>query len=68
MENKKTVHILLLVLGVIGLSITSFFIYRSFNNSKDINSLIMPLAFSFLPFIVSFAFISIGIKGAMKKI
>lgn len=67
MNNNKKSGILFLILGLIGLGITGYFMVNSYFNSKTIKELLIPVAIGFLPFFMSFALLRLGIGKLINK-
>lgn len=68
MNNNKKVAILYLVIGLLGLGATGYFMINSYFNSKNIKELLTPVAIGFIPFFISFALLRLGIgKLTYKK-
>lgn len=59
--------IVFLILGIIGLVATIIIMINTYKNSANANELVKPLIYGFIPFIIFFALLRIGIKGLSNK-
>ena len=67
MIKNKNIALLILIIGVIGLTATTYLIINSYLKAKNIGALLKPVAIGFIPFLISFAFFKIGIARFIKK-
>jgi|GEM_PF-3803271 len=67
MRNNKKLAVLILIIGVLGLAATAYFIINSYFKAKNISTLLKPVAICFIPFFISFAFLRLGIDGLINK-
>lgn len=63
----KKIYLVMLIFGVIGVVGSVIFLIYIFIKSADINSMITPLIFTFIPFAISFGLISISLKSITNK-
>jgi high-affinity K+ transport system ATPase subunit B len=59
--------VLALVLGLIGAALTAISIFITYSSSSNVSELMIPLLYNFIPFIISFVLIKIGIAGLIER-
>jgi hypothetical protein len=67
MRNNKKLSMLLLVIGILGLVITGYFIINAYFKANNVGGLLKPVTIGFIPFFMSFVLLRLGIKGLLYK-
>jgi Ni,Fe-hydrogenase I cytochrome b subunit len=67
MRNNKKLSMLLLVIGIIGLITTGYFIISAYFKASNVGGLLKPSTIGFIPFFISFVLLRMGIKRLSYK-
>lgn len=62
MKNKRTLNIVLIAIGIMGLAATGFFIIWEYNKAKDAIGFLKIALIGFVPFVLSYVLTRKGIK------
>lgn len=65
-DNKKNA-IFLLVIGILGIVITGYFVISTYFKAKNIGELLIPVSIGFIPFFISFVLLRLGIGKLLNK-
>ena len=66
-SKEKKIFILFEVVGILGMFLTVIFMGNTFSSSKNAIGMLKTVAIYFIPFIISFMFVSTGLKGIRRK-
>lgn len=54
--------VVLIIVGIIGMVVTTIALISNYKGSKSVSDLLLPITYGFIPFVVSFLIIKIGMK------
>jgi uncharacterized membrane protein len=66
-QAKGTTAILFIIIGIVGIIATAIVLIFRYKSSSNASELTMPILFGFLPFVVSFMLIKVGINKLLGK-
>ena len=66
-QVNGTYPILLIIIGIIGIIATGIVLILRYKSSNNTSELTMPILIGFLPFVVSFMLIKIGMNKLLGK-
>lgn len=59
--------VLLIIVGIIGMIVTTIALILNYKGSQNVSELLLPIIYYFIPFVVSFSILKIGIKELLER-